>query len=114
VAFGPTPSNAAQVAASIEYGFVARPFGLPDDLQPLPGTSLKFLSIKAIDGFLVDAALWQPEAPSTLGSMTTSVTPTTFLIAVATSTPPFNGARKLCLLPRRFACEAFAQEPIHY
>ena len=57
-----TPSRAAQVAANIEYGFVARPSGLPDDLQPLPGTSLKFLSIKAIDGFLVDAALWQPEA----------------------------------------------------
>jgi hypothetical protein len=51
VAFGPTPSNAAQVAASIEYGFVARPFGLPDDLQPLPGTSLKFLSIKASMAF---------------------------------------------------------------
>ena len=62
LAFAPTPSKAAQVAASIEYDFVARPSGLPDDLQPLPGTSLKFLSIRAIDGFLVDAALWHPEA----------------------------------------------------
>jgi len=27
----------------------------------LPGASLRFLSIKAIDGFKVQAALWQPE-----------------------------------------------------
>lgn len=62
LAFGLTPSNAAQLAASIEYETIARPADLPDDLQPLPGASLKFLSIKAIDGFLVQAALWQPEA----------------------------------------------------
>src|SRR6202011_3205554 len=30
-------------------------------MQPLPGASLRFLSIKAIDGFKVQAALWQPE-----------------------------------------------------
>jgi hypothetical protein len=57
-----TPSNAAQLAASIEYETIARPADVPGDLQPLPGASLKFLSIKAIDGFLVHAALWQPEA----------------------------------------------------
>ena len=62
LAFGLTPSNAAQLAASIEYETVARPAELPDDFQPLPGTSLKFLSIKTIDGFMVTAALWQPEA----------------------------------------------------
>jgi pimeloyl-ACP methyl ester carboxylesterase len=60
--FGLTPSNAAQVAARIEYETVARPADLPNDFQPLPGTSLKFLSIKTIDGFVVKAALWQPEA----------------------------------------------------
>jgi alpha-beta hydrolase superfamily lysophospholipase len=52
---------AARVAASIEYETVARPSGLPDDMQPLPGASLQFLSIKAIDGYKVAAALWQPE-----------------------------------------------------
>jgi hypothetical protein len=50
--FGLTPSDAAQVAAGIEYETVARPADLPDDFQPLPGTSLKFLSIKTIDGFI--------------------------------------------------------------
>jgi hypothetical protein len=37
------------------------PAGLPDDVQPLPGASLRFLTIKAIDGFKVQAALGQPE-----------------------------------------------------
>src|ERR1700736_1827643 len=60
--FGPTPRHAAQIRGSIEYGFVARPPRSPDDLQPLPGTSWAVLSIKALDGFLVEAALWQPEA----------------------------------------------------
>ena len=30
-------------------------------MQALPGALLQFLSIKAIDGFEVQAALWQPE-----------------------------------------------------
>jgi pimeloyl-ACP methyl ester carboxylesterase len=51
----------AQFAASIEYETAPAPTGLPDDMQPLPGASLRFLSIKAIDGFKVQAALWQPE-----------------------------------------------------
>jgi predicted alpha/beta-fold hydrolase len=51
----------AQIAASIEYETVPRPAGLPDDMQALPGASLRFLSIRAIDGFKVQAALWQPE-----------------------------------------------------
>jgi pimeloyl-ACP methyl ester carboxylesterase len=50
-----------QIAASIEYEPPPRPAGLPDDMQPLPGASLRFLSLKAIDGFRVQAALWQPE-----------------------------------------------------
>ena len=54
-------AEAAQSAASIEFDAVPRPAGLPEDMQPLPGASLKFLSIKAIDGFKVDAALWQPD-----------------------------------------------------
>ena len=55
------PARAAQVAASIEFDAAPRPAGLPDDMRALPGASLKFLSIKAIDGFKVDAALWQPD-----------------------------------------------------
>ena len=58
----PSSGNADQVAASVEYRFVARPTAISGDLQPLPGVSLRFLSIRAIDGFVVDASLWQPEA----------------------------------------------------
>ena len=47
-----------QIVASIEYETGSPPAGLPDDMQALPGASLRFLSIKAIDGFLVRAALW--------------------------------------------------------
>jgi pimeloyl-ACP methyl ester carboxylesterase len=54
-------AHAAQIAASIEFDAAPRPAGLPEDMQPLPGASLKFLSIKAIDGFKIDAALWQPD-----------------------------------------------------
>jgi pimeloyl-ACP methyl ester carboxylesterase len=58
------PTIAAQLAVGIEYSYVDRPAGLPDDYGARAGTSLKFLSIKAIDGNLVQAALWQPEAKS--------------------------------------------------
>jgi pimeloyl-ACP methyl ester carboxylesterase len=54
------PAMAAQIAATIEFEIAPRPSGLPDDMQALPGSSLQFLSIKAIDGFKIDAALWQP------------------------------------------------------
>jgi pimeloyl-ACP methyl ester carboxylesterase len=57
-----SPSIAGQIAASVEYDFVPRPTGLPDDFQPTAGTSLRFMSIKAIDGFQIEAALWQPDA----------------------------------------------------
>ena len=50
-----------QIAASIEYEPAAPPAGMPDDMQPLSGATLCFLSIKALDGFKVDAALWQPK-----------------------------------------------------
>src|SRR5689334_2613598 len=50
-----------QTAGSIGYDAGPTPADLPDDMRPLPGASLRFLSIKAIDGFKVQAALWQPE-----------------------------------------------------
>jgi hypothetical protein len=58
--FAVRPAVAAQVAASIEFDAAPRPAGLPDDMQALPGASLKFLSIKAIDGFKVDALSQRP------------------------------------------------------
>jgi pimeloyl-ACP methyl ester carboxylesterase len=58
----PLPSSARQIAARVEYDFIPRPAGLPDDFQPIAGTLLKFISIKAIDGFQIEAALWQPDA----------------------------------------------------
>jgi pimeloyl-ACP methyl ester carboxylesterase len=51
----------AQIAASIEHEAALPPSGLPDDMQALPGATLRFLSIKAIDGFKIQAALWQPD-----------------------------------------------------
>src|SRR5215475_8560836 len=55
----------AERAAGIDYDFVDRPANLPTDFQASAGTSLRFLAIKAIDGFRVDAALWQPEGKPT-------------------------------------------------
>jgi pimeloyl-ACP methyl ester carboxylesterase len=51
----------AQIAASIEYEDASPPAGLPEDMQALPEASLQFLTIKAIDGFKIQAALWQPD-----------------------------------------------------
>ena len=56
------PVGAAQIAASIDYETLPRPAGLPDDMQALPGASLRFLSINAIDGFRVLTALWEPDS----------------------------------------------------
>jgi len=55
------PIGAAQLAASIEYETIPRPAALPDDMYPLAGAWLQFLSIRALDGFKVEAVLWQPE-----------------------------------------------------
>ena len=51
----------AQIAASIEHEAALPASGLPEDMQALPGATLRFLSIKAIDGFKIQAALWQPD-----------------------------------------------------
>src|SRR5262249_23701274 len=61
VTFAPPPVRAAQVAATIEFDAAPRPSVVPEDMQPLPGASLKFLAIKALDGSNIDAALWQPD-----------------------------------------------------
>jgi pimeloyl-ACP methyl ester carboxylesterase len=57
----PAPAmSQTHVAASITYEETERPGRLPDDMQPLPGVRLSFLSISATDGFKVAAAWWQP------------------------------------------------------
>jgi pimeloyl-ACP methyl ester carboxylesterase len=56
----PAPAQGAQIAASIDYELTLRPSSVPDTFQATPGTSLQFLAIKAIDGFRINAALWQP------------------------------------------------------
>jgi pimeloyl-ACP methyl ester carboxylesterase len=51
---------AAERAASIEYEFIERPAGVQADFVAPPNTKLRFLTIKAIDGFRVEAALGEP------------------------------------------------------
>jgi hypothetical protein len=53
-------ATAAERAAGIEYDFVARPAGVPVEYDAPGGTTLRFLSMKAIDDSKVDAALWHP------------------------------------------------------
>jgi pimeloyl-ACP methyl ester carboxylesterase len=50
----------AQIAASVEYEFTARPAGLTEDFNPIGETSLSFLTIKTIDDYAMEAALWLP------------------------------------------------------
>jgi dienelactone hydrolase len=58
---GAAPVGDVKTAAAIEYQVLPRPADLPADFQAAPGSSLQFLAIKALDGFRVDAALFQPE-----------------------------------------------------
>jgi predicted alpha/beta-fold hydrolase len=51
----------AETAASVEYREVERSAAAPADFAAPTGISLRFFAIKAIDGFQVDAALWQPD-----------------------------------------------------
>jgi len=51
----------AETAASIDYKVVERPAAVPAEFAAPDGIGLRFLAIKTIDGFNVDAALWQPE-----------------------------------------------------
>jgi pimeloyl-ACP methyl ester carboxylesterase len=63
-----SPSAAAEVAAAITYDFIPRPGGLADAFRPSGDTSLKFLSIKTIDGYPMEAALWFPNGKATADS----------------------------------------------
>ena len=87
-----SPSSAGQIAASVEYEFASRPVGLPDDFQPIAGTSLRFMSIKALDGFQIEAALWQPDAKP--------VADTTMIVMVHGSGGSYRRAPESALGPR--------------
>jgi pimeloyl-ACP methyl ester carboxylesterase len=60
VIMGAATQAHAERAASIEYEVVGRPAELPQSFNASAGATLRFLAIKAIDGFRVNAALWQP------------------------------------------------------
>jgi pimeloyl-ACP methyl ester carboxylesterase len=53
---------AAERAASIEYEFIERPANVQADFVPAQNTKLRFLTIKAIDGFRVEAVLGEPNS----------------------------------------------------
>jgi hypothetical protein len=58
--FSVTDGHAAERAASIEYDFIGRPANLPRSFEEAPaGVTLRFLAIKAIDGFA-----WRPRSGS--------------------------------------------------
>jgi pimeloyl-ACP methyl ester carboxylesterase len=56
----PSRRAKAQIAASVEYEFTARPAGLTEDFNPIGETSLSFLTIKTIDDYAMEAVLWLP------------------------------------------------------
>jgi pimeloyl-ACP methyl ester carboxylesterase len=92
IALGSSPGKAAQVAASVEYDFVARPAGLSPDFGQREGVSVRFLAIKTIDEFRVDAALWQPNGKQ--------ASDTTLLVMVHGSGGSYQGAPQSGLGPR--------------
>ena len=55
-----TADARAERAASIVYDFIARPDNLPQAFDAPAGAMLRFLAIKAVDGYRVDGALWHP------------------------------------------------------
>src|SRR5690348_15991775 len=56
----PSRRAKAQIAASVEYEFTARPAGLTEGFKPIGETSLSFLTIKTIDDYAMEAVLWLP------------------------------------------------------
>jgi pimeloyl-ACP methyl ester carboxylesterase len=85
-------SEAAQVAASVEYDFISPPAGLSADFQQRDGISLKFLAIKTIDGLPVEAALWQPNGREPAD--------TTLIVMVHGSGGSYQGLPQSALGPR--------------
>lgn len=51
MAFATSSGHTAEIAASIQFEFAQPPAGVSTDFQAREGMSLRFLAIKAIDGF---------------------------------------------------------------
>jgi len=75
---------AAERAVSIEYEFVQRPAEVAKDFTAAPRSNLRFLTIKAIDGSTVDAALGEPTERTPANS--------TLILAVHGSGGRYDGA----------------------
>lgn len=60
----PASGNHGKPAASITYRVTDRPDWVPGDFVAPPGVRQTFLAIEAIDGFVVDAVFFEPEAPT--------------------------------------------------
>jgi pimeloyl-ACP methyl ester carboxylesterase len=102
------PVSAAQVAASIEYEPIPTPTAatLPAgahyemrDMQAPKGTHLSYLSIKAIDGFRMPAALWTPDGKTPAD--------TTMIISVPGSAGNFSEGPSH-ILPRDLTPKGYA------
>ena len=96
--------HTAQIAASIEYKIVPRPAGLSGDFDASEDSSLRFLSIKAIDGFQVEAALWHPNDKESVD--------TTLIVMVHGSGGSYQRAPESALGPR-FAVSGYASLAIN-
>ena len=99
IAIAPAAVCAMETAASIQYEFAARPDGLSGDFAPADGASLKFLAVKAIDGFRFEASLWQPDAKA--------VADTTLLVIVHGSGGSYRRSPQSGL-GRRLAAKGYA------
>jgi hypothetical protein len=103
IALAPAAGYAMETAASIQYEFVARPAGLSSDFAPADGATVKFLSLKAIDGLAQEASLWQPDAKPAAD--------TTLVVMVHGSGGSYRRApqsglgRRLAATRIRFACD---------
>jgi pimeloyl-ACP methyl ester carboxylesterase len=83
---------------------VPRPTGLSGDFDASADSSLRFLSIKAIDGFRVEAALWHPHVKEPVD--------TTLIVMVHGSGGSYQRAPESALGPR-FAMRGYASLAIN-
>jgi pimeloyl-ACP methyl ester carboxylesterase len=91
----PHPGHAGSTAASIQYDFIDRPAGLPDALHAEAASSLRYLTITAIDGTVNNATLWQPTVKQPAD--------TTMIVMVHGSGSSYSDAPQLALGPNMAA-----------
>lgn len=68
LAVSPIASKADETVAQISYRAIARPTYVPADFVAARGETIRFLSVKAIDGVRDDAALCQPAGKPPAGT----------------------------------------------